>query len=87
MTAEQFINDYYKKKHPALYRLRKATGISLDEVKEILEAYIQETSKPAPVDRGWACEDSPTGYCDYTQEDGSFDEDYCRYCGQPDERK
>lgn len=37
--------------------------------------------------KGWACPDSPTGHCDYTQEDGSYDEDSCRYCGQPDERK
>lgn len=36
---------------------------------------------------GWDCELSPTGYCDYEQEDGGYDEDCCRYCGQPDERK
>lgn len=36
---------------------------------------------------GWNCELSPTGYCDYEQEDGSYDEDCCRYCGEPEERK
>jgi len=36
---------------------------------------------------GWDCPNSPTGYCDYEQEDGSFDEDSCKYCGNPDERK
>jgi hypothetical protein len=39
------------------------------------------------VDEGWECPASPTGYCDYTQEDGSFDEDCCIYCGEPEERK
>lgn len=38
-------------------------------------------------DGGWDCPDSPTGYCDYNQPDGSYDEDCCRYCGEPDERK
>lgn len=37
--------------------------------------------------KGWDCPNSPTGHCDYEQEDGSFDEDSCRYCGEPDERK
>ncbi len=36
---------------------------------------------------GWECEDSPTGYCDYVQPDGKYDEDCCIYCGEPDERK
>ena len=36
---------------------------------------------------GWDCKDSPTGKCDYRQEDGTYDEDSCRYCGEPDERK
>jgi hypothetical protein len=35
----------------------------------------------------WYCPDSPNHLCDYTQEDGSYDEDFCRYCGQPEERK
>lgn len=36
---------------------------------------------------GWYCPDSPTHLCDYRQEDESYDEDCCRYCGQPEERK
>lgn len=36
---------------------------------------------------GWWCEDSPTHTCDYWQDDGSYDEDQCRYCGEPEERK
>ena len=35
----------------------------------------------------WYCPTSPTLECDYEQEDGSYDEDSCRYCGQPEERK
>ena len=35
----------------------------------------------------WWCEESPNHQCDYTQEDGSFDFDCCRYCGGPEERK
>lgn len=36
---------------------------------------------------GWYCEESPEGVCDYDQEDGSYDEDNCRHCGMPEERK
>jgi hypothetical protein len=35
----------------------------------------------------WYCPTSPTRECDYEQEDGSYDEDHCRYCGKPEERK
>lgn len=35
----------------------------------------------------WYCPTSPTLECDYEQEDGSYDEDCCRYCGEPEERK
>ena len=36
---------------------------------------------------GWECPTSPSGKCDYIQIDDTFDEDSCRYCGQPEERK
>jgi len=36
---------------------------------------------------GWFCSFSPDGRCDYTQEDGSYDDDSCRYCDEPEERK
>lgn len=44
---------------------------------------------PPRVDDRWDCEspESPDGKCDYNHPDGSYDEDDCRYCGQPDERK
>ena len=35
----------------------------------------------------WYCPTSPTLECDYEQDDGSYDEDCCRYCGEPEERK
>ena len=35
----------------------------------------------------WYCPTSPTLECDYEQDDGSYDEDSCRYCGGPEERK
>lgn len=35
----------------------------------------------------WYCPNSPTLECDYEQEDGNYDEDCCRYCGEPEERK
>ena len=38
-------------------------------------------------DLGWYCENSPTLSCNYWQEDGSYDEDNCIYCGGPEERK
>jgi len=36
---------------------------------------------------GWYCPESLNHMCDYEQEDGSYDEDCCRYCGEPEERK
>lgn len=33
------------------------------------------------------CPISPTLKCNYEQEDGDYDEDCCRYCGQSEERK
>ena len=38
-------------------------------------------------DMGWWCPDSKDHQCDYTQADGSYNSDSCRWCGQPDERK
>lgn len=38
-------------------------------------------------DLGWYCPESPNGYCEYKQEDGGYNEDRCRYCGEPEERK
>ena len=35
----------------------------------------------------WYCPTSPTLECDYEQEDESYDEDCCRYCGCPEARK
>ena len=35
----------------------------------------------------WYCPTSPTLECNYEQEDGSYNEDSCRYCGDPEERK
>lgn len=36
---------------------------------------------------GWWCEKSPDKQCAYDQEDGSYNEDSCVYCGLPMERK
>ena len=36
---------------------------------------------------GWYCPESKSHQCDYEQEDGKYDEDHCRYCGHPSERK
>jgi hypothetical protein len=38
-------------------------------------------------DTDWYCPDAPDHICDYEQDDGEYDEDSCRYCGQPEERK
>ena len=38
-------------------------------------------------DLGWWCPESPNHQCDYHQDDGSYDWDCCRHCGQPEERK
>ena len=47
----------------------------------------QSTPLNNKIDHRWDCENSPTGKCDYQQEDGTYDEDCCRYCGEPEERK
>jgi hypothetical protein len=36
---------------------------------------------------GWWCPKSPNHICDYEQPDGDYDEDSCRHCGKPEERK
>lgn len=36
---------------------------------------------------GWWCPSSPNHLCDYNQEDGEYNPDQCRFCGQPEERK
>jgi hypothetical protein len=36
---------------------------------------------------GWWCPDSPSGECDYEQPDGTYNDDLCKYCGMPEERK
>ena len=36
---------------------------------------------------GWYCPDSKSHKCDYKQKDGTYNEDDCRYCGHPSERK
>ena len=35
----------------------------------------------------WYCPTSPDLECDYVQDNGDYDEDCCRYCGHPEERK
>lgn len=46
-----------------------------------------ECSKCGARFEGWYCPSSKSHLCDYEQEDGTYDEDQCRYCGQPLERK
>lgn len=37
---------------------------------------------------GWYCPDNLlTHECDYTQEDGTYNDDMCIHCGNPEERK
>lgn len=36
---------------------------------------------------GWWCPASPTHKCNYKQPDGTYNEDNCTYCHNPDERK
>jgi hypothetical protein len=38
-------------------------------------------------DCGWWCPESPNHICNYEHEDGCYDEDSCKYCGEPLERK
>ena len=47
----------------------------------------QINTKPSIINNGWKCASSPTGFCNYLQDDGDIDEDCCRYCGMPEERK
>ena len=36
---------------------------------------------------GWWCPESASGLCDYKKDDGTYDDDDCRYCHMPSERK
>jgi len=67
-----------------------------DEIKHLKSSCIHEFRKDTygeakcgvcETRSGWWCPDSPDHLCDYTQEDGEYDEDCCRYCGHPEERK
>jgi hypothetical protein len=62
-------------------------GVKSEVAKEYWFEKFKEEQIRLNNDFGWECESSPTGFCDYEQEDGSYDEDYCRYCGNPEERK
>lgn len=66
---------------------KTATLVYSTEYYEDKEYQEKKEKFGANFDKGWACKDSPSGYCDYEQEDGTIDEDSCRYCGEPDERK
>lgn len=68
-----------------LFESKRLIVFTEEEFESFLKDYIEK--KPFPEYKGWKCETSSTGYCDYEQEDGSYDEDNCRYCGEPDERK
>ena len=35
----------------------------------------------------WWCPESLNNFCDYSTDDGYIDEDSCRYCREPRERK
>lgn len=37
-------------------------------------------------DYGWYCPNNDKHICDYQEENGKYSE-YCKYCGEPDERK
>lgn len=51
-----------------------------------LQYYLKLKEEFEPQWKGWKCEKSPTGRCDYdTVKDPACDE--CIYCGEPSERK
>lgn len=64
----------------------------LSQLKKECECIIVDSHESAVCsvcdkDYGWWCPDSTTHLCDYEQEDGTYDEDNCRYCHSPEERK
>ncbi len=83
--------DLYPKKPAQTIPFKESfeTLISLMSKSEQLEAYriLAEKVVPTPVNMGWDCPSSPTDYCEYLQADGTYDEDCCIYCGEPEERK
>ena len=74
---------------------KEAIDVLRKELKNLLDNCphdIVESGSSAECDMcgeyfGLYCPDSPNHVCDYEQEDGSYDEDHCIYCGDPEERK
>ncbi len=79
------------------YHAEKIGGLLLDRSKQWVNLpndfyggtyhvinKIEELVAP-PIDWSWDCPTSPTGKCEYADDD--FMEDSCIHCGQPEERK
>lgn len=57
------------------------------DMHQIIEVYDSARCDVCGTHFGWFCPESPNGVCDYDQPDGSYDEDNCIHCGNPEERK
>lgn len=60
-----------------------------DEIPQqlVLEAIQRGLARPKQFD-GWDCDESPTGKCEYVEDDDDLDAwENCTHCGQPEERK
>ncbi len=70
-----------------IYKILKKYNLSLKKRELILADLLVLLNSNKESEIGWDCILSPTGKCNYEQEDGSYDEDSCRYCNNPEERK
>ena len=81
-------NDIREAKHELNVGKLKLSGLLQRCHKHVAEKHHDgATCAVCTLDLGWWCPDSPDHVCDYSQPDGSYDEDQCRFCGDPEERK
>lgn len=68
-----------------LYYKHKGVNVNISRVQFIAAVQEALAIKNKPIDWGWDCPTSPTGKCEYAEDD--IMEDCCIHCGEPEERK
>jgi len=83
--VEQIEKHDFAIKHAREY-LAKLSADRQEWVRKLYEqarSLIQDPKAGFDLEHGHRCNESPVGVCVYTD----YDDEYCEYCGGPDERK